>query len=205
LRHEPAQGRGVTPDIGLGRRQSGFHELLEGLRHDCLRLGFALAGTRISLRRSPPDLIFSAASASVGRNKLGGSMPSEDLLLAYCRAFGARDASAVAALFEERGLYELPLLGQRLVGPAEIRVGLERAFAMIERCAIEIADVKSSPRIVIAEGRLTAKLHRDATPMDAPLAIVAECRDARLSRLATHLDARPYRLWSDGPIFAVAS
>jgi ketosteroid isomerase-like protein len=131
-------------------------------------------------------------------------MPVEELLRAYCKAFGARDARAVAALFSDRGLYELPLLGQRLVGPAEIRVGLERAFALIERCAIEIAGVKSSPRVAIAEGRLSAKLHRDADPMAVPLAIVIECRDERVSRLATHLDARPYRLWADGPICAVA-
>jgi ketosteroid isomerase-like protein len=132
-------------------------------------------------------------------------MPSEELLRAYCGAFGARDARAVAALFADGALYELPLLGQRLVGPAEIRVGLERAFALIERSAIEIAGVKSSARVAIAEGRLSAKLHRDAEPMEAPLAIVVECRDERVSRLATHFDARPYRLWSDGPIFAVAS
>jgi ketosteroid isomerase-like protein len=132
-------------------------------------------------------------------------MTSEDLLRAYCGAFGARDARAVAALFEDRALYELPLLGQRLVGPAEIRAGLERAFALIERCAIEIAGAKSSARVAIAEGRLNAKLQRDAEPMDAPLAIVVECRAERITRLATHLDARPYRLWSDGPIFAAAS
>ncbi len=131
-------------------------------------------------------------------------MPIEDLLRAYCTAFGARDARAVAALFGDGALYELPLLGQRLVGPAEICVGLERAFALIERCAIEISAVKSSARVAIAEGRLSARLHRDSQPMDAPLAIVIECREGRLSRLATHLDARPYRLWADGPIFAVA-
>jgi len=131
-------------------------------------------------------------------------MTSEELLRVYCRAFGAKDARAVAALFDDRALYELPLLGQRLVGPAEIRVGLERAFALIERCAIEITGVKSSTRVAIAEGRLTAKLHRDDRPMKAPLAIVVERRDDRITRLATHLDARPYRLWSDGPIFAVA-
>jgi hypothetical protein len=44
------------------------------------------------------------------------AMPSEELLRAYCRAFGARDAQAVAALFADGALYELPLLGQRLVG-----------------------------------------------------------------------------------------
>ncbi|HUL06875.1 MAG TPA: nuclear transport factor 2 family protein [Candidatus Acidoferrum sp.] len=131
-------------------------------------------------------------------------MSIEGLLHSYCGAFGQRDASAVAALFDDRGLYELPLLGQRLVGPAEIRAGLERAFALIERCAIEIASVKSSARIAIAEGRLSAKLQRDAEGMEAPLAIVVEGRDERIARLATHLDARPYRLWSDGPIFAVA-
>jgi len=131
-------------------------------------------------------------------------MTSEELLRAYCKALGAKDARTVAALFEDRALYELPLLGQRLVGPAEIRAGLEDAFALIERCAIEIAGVKSSPRVAIAEGRLTAKLHRDDRPMEASLAIVVERRDERISRLATHLDARPYRLWSDGPIFAAA-
>jgi ketosteroid isomerase-like protein len=131
------------------------------------------------------------------------AMPSEELLRAYCRAFGARDAQAVAALFADGALYELPLLGQRLVGPAEIRVGLEGAFALIERCAIELAGVTSSPRVAIAEGRLSAKLRRDVQPMEAPLAIVIECRADRIARLATHLDARPYRLWSDGPIFAV--
>ena len=131
-------------------------------------------------------------------------MPVEELLRAYCSAFNARDARAVAALFEERAVYELPLLGQRLVGPAEIRVGLERAFALVERCAIALAGVTSSPRVAIAEGRLSAKLQRDTQPMEAPLAIVIERREDRIARLATHLDARPYRLWSDGPIFAVA-
>ena len=131
-------------------------------------------------------------------------MPSEELLQHYCRAFGAKDAPAVAALFADGALYELPLLGQRLVGPAEIRVGLERAFALLERCAIALGDMKSSARVAIAEGRLSAKLRRDAQPMGAPLAIVIECREECISRLATHLDARPYRLWSDGPIFAVA-
>lgn len=130
-------------------------------------------------------------------------MSVEEMLRAYCAAFSARDARAVAALFEERAVYELPLLGQRLVGPAEIRVGLERAFALLERCAIALAGVTSSPRVAIAEGRLSAKLQRDAQPMEAPLAIVIECREERIVRLATHLDARPHRLWSDGPIFAV--
>ena len=64
--------------------------------------------------------------------------------------------------------------------------------------------MKSSARIAIAEGRLSAKLQRDAEGMEAPLAIVVEGHDERIARLATHLDARPYRLWSDGPIFAVA-
>jgi hypothetical protein len=37
-----------------------------------------------------------------------------------------------------------------------------------------------------------------------PLALVMATEDGLISRLSTYLDARPYRLWSDGPIFAAA-
>ena len=35
-----------------------------------------------------------------------------------------------------------------------------------------------------------------------PASVVLEARDGKIARLSTYLDARPYRLWSDGPIFA---
>jgi uncharacterized protein (TIGR02246 family) len=131
-------------------------------------------------------------------------MSIEELLHAYCAAFSARDARGVAALFAGNGLYELPLLGQRLVGRDEIRAGLAQAFALVDTCAIEIVEIKVSARMAIGEGGLRAKLHRDHEAVDMPVAMVAEGSDGALSRFATHLDARPYRLWCDGPIFAVA-
>jgi ketosteroid isomerase-like protein len=130
-------------------------------------------------------------------------MPTEDMLRAYCTAFAARDVEAILALFARHGLYELPLLGQRLVGHGEIRAGLARVFDLAESCAIEIFGLKSATT-TIAEGRLRAKLHRGREPVEMPLAIVIATEDGLISRLSTYLDARPYRLWSDGPIFATA-
>jgi hypothetical protein len=130
-------------------------------------------------------------------------MRTEDMLDVYCSAFAAKDVEAILALFARHGLYELPLLGQRLVGHGEIRGGLQRVFAVAERCSIEILGLKSATT-TIAEGRLCAKLHRDPEPVQMPLALVMETEDRLISRLSTYLDARPYRLWSDGPIFAAA-
>jgi ketosteroid isomerase-like protein len=124
------------------------------------------------------------------------------LLQSYLDAFAARNADALSALFAEGALYELPLLGQRLVGRREIKAGLARVFALMERCAFEVSGVQSSGEATIAEGRLTAKLHRDQGPVEIPAAIVLQARDGAIARLSTYLDARPYRLWSDGPVFA---
>ena len=124
-------------------------------------------------------------------------------LQAYLDAFAAMNAGAVAALFAENALYELPLLGQRLVGRREIEAGLARAFALAERCAFEIDAAQPSAGATIAEGRLKAKLRRDRDPVEIPAALVLQTRDGAIARLSTYLDARPYRLWSDGSIFAV--
>ncbi len=56
--------------------------------------------------------------------------------------------------------------------------------------------------LIIAEGRLQAKLHRDAHAADIPLAVVLETQQNGIMRLSTYLDARPYRLWTDGTLFA---
>ena len=125
-------------------------------------------------------------------------------LQAYLDAFAAMNAKAVAALFAEHALYEWPLLGQRLVGRREIEAGLARAFALAERCAFNIDAAQSSGTATIAEGRLKAKLHRDRDPVEIPTAIVLQTQDGAIARLSTYLDARPYRLWSDGPVFAAA-
>ena len=124
-------------------------------------------------------------------------------LQAYLDAFAARDAEAASALFADSAVYEMPLLGQRLVGRREIEAGLARIFALAERCAFEIDATQSAPGATITEGRLKAKLHRDRDPVEMPAALVMQTRDGAITRLSAYLDARPYRLWSDGPIFAV--
>jgi ketosteroid isomerase-like protein len=121
---------------------------------------------------------------------------------AYCRAFNERSLDGTIAQFADHALFELPLLGQRLFGRAEIAAGLRRIFEVTESARLTFSDVTASEPMLIAEGELQAKLHRDAAPVAMPAAVVLEAKDGKIVRLSTYLDARPYRLWSDGPIFA---
>lgn len=132
-------------------------------------------------------------------------MAGDDALSRYCAALESGDAKTIVALFGPSGLYEFPLLGQRLVGPAEIRAGLARIFSVTETRRIALSAIESAPGATLAEGLLHAKLHRDRDPVALPLAMVVEARDGRVTRLSTYLDARPYRLWTDGPILAAAA
>jgi ketosteroid isomerase-like protein len=123
---------------------------------------------------------------------------------AYCTAFNARSLDAAVAVFAEHAVFELPLLGQRLFGRNEIAQGLRRIFELTETAQLEIADITESDRILIAEGELQAKLQRDAAAAAMPMAITLEAANGKVTRLSIYLDARPYRLWTDGPIFADA-
>ena len=129
-------------------------------------------------------------------------MSLKNHLDAYCRAFNERSLDGAIAQFADHAVFELPLLGQRLFGRAEIAAGLRRIFEVTERAQLIFAEVTASGPVLIAEGELQAKLHRDAAPIAMPTAVVLEAKDGKIVRLSTYLDARPYRLWSDGPIFA---
>jgi ketosteroid isomerase-like protein len=123
---------------------------------------------------------------------------------AYCSAFNARSIDDTLAQFGEHALFELPLLGQRLFGRAELAAGLRRIFDLTEHARLEFSDVAESEGVLIAEGKLQAKLRRDAAPVEMMIAVTLEAKEGKIARLSTYLNARPYRLWSDGPIFAPA-
>jgi ketosteroid isomerase-like protein len=132
-------------------------------------------------------------------------MSAEDALRSYCAGFEAKDRDAVVALFGPNGLYEFPLLGQRLVGRAEIGAGLDRVFEVLDSYAIDLAEVKASGPAAIAEGHFRARLHRGDERVETPFALVLETRHGAVSRLTVYLDARPHRLWTDGPVLALAT
>lgn len=120
----------------------------------------------------------------------------------FCKAFNDRGLDATLSLFLDHALFEMPLLGQRLLGKGEIGAGLRRIFDVTESAAITLSGFKESQWVIIAEGRLVAKLRRESSPVTITLAISLQAQDGRISRLSTYLDARPHRLWTDGPIFA---
>ena len=123
-------------------------------------------------------------------------------LNAFRDAFNGRDLTAALMLFAEHAVFEMPLLGQRLFGKREIAIGLQRIFEVTESAQIQLSGAKESQNLISAEGRLQAKLHRDAHAVDIPLAVVLETQQNDIMRLSTYLDARPYRLWTDGTLFA---
>jgi hypothetical protein len=120
----------------------------------------------------------------------------------YCEAFNRRDLEKALVLFAARALFEMPLLGQRLIGRPEIAAGLARVFEVTQSAAIEISTAEETASLVIGEGGLTARLHRDPAPVSIPMAVALESDDGGIARLSVYLDAHRYRLWADGPIFA---
>lgn len=132
-------------------------------------------------------------------------MTPDTALRTYCTAFAARDARTIVELFASGGLYEIPFLKNRLVGHAEITTGLDAMFAIVETCTVELADMRTTGRVAIGEGRLTASLSRNGESVDVPFGVVAEVGDGKLTRLSIYLDARPYRLWADGPILSLSA
>ena len=131
-------------------------------------------------------------------------MTMQAQLNAYRDAFNGRDLAAVLTLFGEQALFEMPLLGQRLVGKREIAAGLNRIYEVTESIRLEVSKTKMTDRLVIAEGWLRARLYRDPQPVEIPLAVVLESTQQHIMRLSNYLDARPYRLWADGTLFAAA-
>ena len=132
-------------------------------------------------------------------------MAPDDAIRAYCTAFDNRDVDAIAALFAVNGLFEMPFLKPgRLVGGAEIRAGLSRAFQVVASGQSTIRRIKSTGHQAIAEGAFRADVPRDGATITVPFAMVAERGDGGLARLTVYCDARPYRLWSDGPVMALA-
>jgi SnoaL-like domain len=132
-------------------------------------------------------------------------MKLREHLDAYCRAFNERSLDGVLALISAHALFEMPLLGQRLFGTGEIAAGLRSIFDVTESAEISLSHAQENDRVIIAEGSMTAKLHRDEEAVQMPLAITLAVEDRLISRLSIYLDARPYRLWADSPISAAST
>ena len=95
-------------------------------------------------------------------------MQAAQAMRAYADAFARRDIAAAVALFARNALFEMPLLGQRLVGRAEIRAGLNRILLATDSCAMTITQLKAMDAVAIGEGLLHADLRANRAPMSAP-------------------------------------
>jgi ketosteroid isomerase-like protein len=121
-------------------------------------------------------------------------------LLSCVDAFNKRDASAAAAMADDRALFEIPMLKpNRLHGRDEISRGIEAAFKELKSVELTVAKPAETDSVAITEGRL--KVTRNSAPdEDHQVGIVAEVHGDQLVRFSLYLHARNRRLWSDETI-----
>jgi len=130
-------------------------------------------------------------------------MTPADAIRLHNQAWESRDAAALLDALAPGALYEMPLLRSRMVGRAEIAAGLALAMDATTRCAIEVTRLREAGDTAIAEGTMRPVLARDGTSPEIPCAIVAETNGGAIGRISVYLDARPFRLWADGPVMAM--
>lgn len=131
-------------------------------------------------------------------------MTPADAIRLHNAAWESRDAAALLDALAPGALYEMPLLRSRMVGRAEIAAGLALGFEATERCAVEVTHVRAAEDTAIAEGVMRPALKREGTTPEIPCAIVAEIANGAIARISVYLDARPFRLWADGPVMAMS-
>ena len=122
------------------------------------------------------------------------------MIESFVEAFNCGESEAVLALLSASALFELPLLGQRLVGHPEIRAGLARIRDVTVICRLELTALGRAPGVSIGEGSLRARRRADSATLELPMAMVATGTGGGIERLSVYLNTRGQRLWSDSAI-----
>lgn len=131
-------------------------------------------------------------------------MTPQEAIALHNAAYKNRDAGPLLGALAPGCLYEMPLLRSRMVGRREIAEGLRLAFAATSACSLEISRTRQSGDTALAEGEMAAELVREKTGATVPFAMVVEAGEAGIRRISLYLDAKPFRLWADGPVMAMA-
>jgi ketosteroid isomerase-like protein len=118
-------------------------------------------------------------------------MNSGEAIRAVCAAWEHGDPEALAALFDDAGVYEDPLKAGPIVGRAQILEGNRPAMAAIEDCRVEIRHLVADDAVAMAEGLFTSRLADGSGRLDFAFAITVEMKHGRIARAAEFFDTRP--------------
>ncbi len=129
-------------------------------------------------------------------------MSVNQMLNQFCDGFSARNAEAIAALFDEGGLLEFPFAGQRLLGRKEIQNGIVRMCETLDSVSISLGSNRATEGLIISEGRMTFKSVTAKEEMSCAISIVVERGSRGAARISTYCDTYAIRPWVDGKIFA---
>jgi glycine cleavage system aminomethyltransferase T/limonene-1,2-epoxide hydrolase len=112
-------------------------------------------------------------------------------LEAYTEAFKARDHDAVADLFADRCLVEIPLIDRPLHAQAEMREQIRVDLGGLADVQISYSLIIEQGNRVFAEGRLSAYVLGGYETFEFPFVAVIEVDDdGRITRLSEYFDAR---------------
>ena len=128
-------------------------------------------------------------------------MSSNIALERFCTSFAAKDAAAVAQIFEKTGLFDFPFAGQRLVGRSEIEHGVRRMCENLRSVSIELSKSRERGNLTIAEGMMKAVRTSSPEERSYPLSLVVEQGANGTARIAAYFDTFRQRPWLDGAVF----
>jgi len=105
-------------------------------------------------------------------------------LEAYCAQFAARRAEALADLFAEHALVEIPLLDHHVRG-AEV-------VPTLDACEVTLKSVVAAGSTAMGEGQLVAQTSNGGLDFDFAIVVQVD-DDGRIVRLSEYFDTDPIK------------
>ena len=112
-------------------------------------------------------------------------------LEAYCAQFAARRAEALADLFAEHALVEIPLLDHHVRG-AEVVPTLTAIVSTLDACEVTLKSVVAAGSTAMGEGQLVAQTSNGGLDFDFAIVVQVD-DDGRIVRLSEYFDTDPIK------------
>jgi aminomethyltransferase len=127
-------------------------------------------------------------------------MTPKDALNAYCEAFARREPEAIAPLFAEDAVFDIPFQDRRLEGRDLIMREMATSIRGLKNITVELGHVIEGDNDAYAEGvflseMIGAPAKVDGTPVrtDFRFVAVVEMKDGLIARLSEYFDTKPLK------------
>jgi ketosteroid isomerase-like protein len=114
-----------------------------------------------------------------------------DTFRAICAAWNRLDVDALAALFDDDGVFEDPLLPEAVTGPDAVREASRGGMAALSACEVTLTNSIQEGDLGMTEGWFRSTLADGGAAFDFPFVMVVELRDGKIARLSEYFDTKP--------------